>query len=738
MLAPILGTGDEQRRRARENAVTEPAIPSVDVHVGDVSHSQLVFGDHNTIQTPKGTKVTVLQVGDRPVARLRAMPVASRPTARVEIVGRDEQLRLAASATSDAPVQLYAPGGAGKTALLQSVAQETATPPEGVVFAAVRRRTLDDIQAKLYTAFWESDVPFLPGPAEVGGFLADREALLVLDDCGLDRDDLDALLDSVGRCTVVTASGERTLWSRGTARALKGLDPAAALTVLERELGHVGGAEERAAAEAVVARLNGHPQSLVETAALIADGRASLRELADDPAALARRTDPSALSSSQTRILEVLAALGSAPLGVEHVSALADVPDAARELPALERRGWVKSASPRYRLVRPLPDGFAPLPEKELAHSLLGHLTGWSREAEPSGVADETEAVEALLDRAAGAQDWEGALALARAAEGKLAVAGSWTGWRNVLTSGLTAARALGDQAEEGYLLHQLGSRSLCLGADEMAVTQLEEALGIRERLGDHDGAELTRHNLGQIGGGGPGYGAGGGDGGGPWRPRLGVVLAALAAVAAAIIAVVLATSGGGSTNAVPAGQTGKAAPAATGASTPATTTPRRTGTPPSRPGASVGVAARISPPSVSFPTVPPDTENPPSEPITATNPGPQSITLGRVAIAGRDPGDFKVTDNCSRQRLGPQQHCTVTVTFRPSDVGGRTATLDLSDVGDGNPQTVDLSGCGGDPIEPPSSCTATVSPKVNTNSIPSSGTISGPAPTTSTQDGSG
>jgi hypothetical protein len=563
--------------------VTEPAIPSVDVHVGDVSHSQLVFGDHNTIQTPQGTKVTVLQVGDRPVARLRAMPVASRPTARVEIVGRDEQLRLAASATSDAPVQLYAPGGAGKTALLQSVAQETATPPEGVVFAAVRRRTLDDIQAKLYTAFWESDVPFLPGPAEVGGFLADREALLVLDDCGLDRDDLDALLDSVGRCTVVTASGERTLWSRGTARALHGLDPAAAVKVLERELGHAIQAEERSAAEAVVARLNGHPQSLVETAALIADGRASIRELADDPAALERRTDPSALSSSQRHILEVLGALGSAPLNVEHVSALAAVRDAGRELTALERRGWVKSASPRYRLVRPLPDGFAALPEQELADRLLGHLAGWSREARPTAVADEAEAVEASLDLALGTQNWEGALALARASEGKLAVAGSWTRWGNVLTSGLTAARALGDQTAEGYLLHQLGSRLLCLGTDETAVTQLEEALGIRERLGDHDGAELTRHNLRQVGGGGPGHGAGGGGGGGgPWRPRLRVALAALAVVAAAIIALVLAISGGGSTNAVPAGQTGKAAPAATGASTPATPTPRRPGAPPS------------------------------------------------------------------------------------------------------------------------------------------------------------
>ena len=41
---------------------------------------------------------------------------------------------------------------------------------------------------KLYTAFWECDVPFLPDPAQVGGFLIDREALVLLDDCELDRE----------------------------------------------------------------------------------------------------------------------------------------------------------------------------------------------------------------------------------------------------------------------------------------------------------------------------------------------------------------------------------------------------------------------------------------------------------------------------------------------------------------------------------------------------------------------
>ena len=79
----------------------ERAIPHFDVNVGDVSHSQLVFGNHNTIQTPHGTKVTVVQVGERPVPRLRAMPRSYRPAAPIRLLGREAELKLAASAARD-------------------------------------------------------------------------------------------------------------------------------------------------------------------------------------------------------------------------------------------------------------------------------------------------------------------------------------------------------------------------------------------------------------------------------------------------------------------------------------------------------------------------------------------------------------------------------------------------------------------------------------------------------------
>jgi len=520
-------------------------------------------GDHNTIQTAKGTKVTVLQVGERPVPRLRAMPLTYRPPVPVEIVGREHELELAEAAAADSPLELYAPDGAGKSALLKFVAEWAAKPNEGVLLAAVRRRSLDDIQRKLYSAFWECDVPFLPDPAEMGGYLAEREALLLLDDCGLDRDDLDVLLDSASRCTVLIASSERTLWSRGVAEPLRGLDPVDGVKLLERELGRPIGRDEHAAAELIVSRLDGHPQSLIETAALITDGKTSLRELRDDAAALAKRTDPSLLSPTQRRILDMLAALGGAAIGSEHVAALADVPGAARELEDLERQGWAKSASPRYRLARTYPGR----PDAAFDERLLAHLAVWSSDSKPVAVAEESEAVEAALRLGTAGQRWKWSLELAQASEGKLGVAGSWTSWRNVLEWGLEAARALGDQAAEAHMLHQLGSLALCIGAHDAATSQLEAALEIRERLGDHEGAELTRHNLSQLGGGGPtqGDGSKGGGRGGPGRPHMGVILGGLGILAAGIVAIVLATSGGGSETsntsspgAAPAAQTEK------------------------------------------------------------------------------------------------------------------------------------------------------------------------------------
>jgi hypothetical protein len=489
----------------------------------------------------------VIQAGGLSAPRLRALPIAYHPASPTDAFGRVEELALTRSATPESPVQLYGPDGIGKTTLLKLAAERASPPPEGVAFESGRRRNLDEVQLKLYTVFWESDTPFLPDPAQVEGFLIDREALVLLDDCQLDREDLDALLESAPRCSFVIGSEARALWSRGTARALGGLDPPAGVALLERELGEAVEKGQREDAETIVERLEGRPQSLVETAALIEEGGASLHELAHDPKALEGRIDPETLTASQRRILGLLGALEGAALGVEHVAVLADEPQAASALAQLERHGWVKSHSPRYRLVRDLPEGFVMAAEWGFPNRLLDHLALWARgEENPAAIAAEGDAIEAALALGAKAGRWQETLSLALAAGTKLALAGAWATARRVLSSGLAAARALNGEPAEAYFLHQLGSFAICLGESEAAVSELSSALQIRQRLGDGEGAELTRHNLGQIGGPGP-DGGGGNGGGGPWRPRLGMTLAVIAAIGAIIVgAVALAGNGGG------------------------------------------------------------------------------------------------------------------------------------------------------------------------------------------------
>ena len=524
--------------------LSDRAVSSVDISLGDVQHSQLVIGDHNTIQTPDGAKVTVLQVGERPVPQLRPLPISRLPRT-TEILGREEELALIAASSAEVPVQLYAPDGAGKTSVLKWASLRASPPPEGTVFESARHRSLDEIQASLFAAFWECETPFIPAPSEFEEFLGDREALVFLDDCALDRSELEVLLDRVPRCTVVLASQTRTLWSRGTARGLADLDPVAAVGLLGRELGRSLDPDEQEAAGAVVTRLGGNPQSLVETAALVEDGRCSLRQLADDPATLERRFDPSALTDPQKRILMVLSALDGAPLGVEHVSAMTGIGEVGDFLRELERQGWVKAASPRYRITRPLPPEAVGSSQAEIAKPLLGHLTAWSSKVEPAAVAEEAEAIESALELGSATERWEETLALTIAAQRGLMVAGTWSSCWRVLRSGLRAAAAVGDESARAYVLHQWGPQSLGPGDCAEAVDQLTEALQIREHIGEQKAAELTRHNLDQMGGDGDGEGdGGGGGGGGPSRPRMAIALTVLAVVGA------LALAGGDGRNA--------------------------------------------------------------------------------------------------------------------------------------------------------------------------------------------
>ena len=79
---------------------------------------------------------------------------------------------------------------------------------------------------------------------------------------------------------------------------------------------------------------------------------------------------------------------------------------------------------------------------------------------------------------------------------GVLFLAGRWEAWHHTLSQGLDAAQASGDRAAEAVFAHQQGTLAFCRDQLEDAYRLLQQALTLREQIGDHTGASITRHNL--------------------------------------------------------------------------------------------------------------------------------------------------------------------------------------------------------------------------------------------------
>jgi hypothetical protein len=101
-----------------------------------------------------------------------------------------------------------------------------------------------------------------------------------------------------------------------------------------------------------------------------------------------------------------------------------------------------------------------------------------------------------MMGFAAERGEWTTVVRLARAAERVLFLAGRWEAWHHALGQGVEAARATGDRAAEAFFAHQQGTLAFCQDQLQDAYRLLQQALTLREQIGDADGASITRHNL--------------------------------------------------------------------------------------------------------------------------------------------------------------------------------------------------------------------------------------------------
>jgi len=68
--------------------------------------------------------------------------------------------------------------------------------------------------------------------------------------------------------------------------------------------------------------------------------------------------------------------------------------------------------------------------------------------------------------------------------------------------------------------------------------------------------------------------------------------------------------------------------------------------------------------------------------------------TITSITITGANTGDFSQTNTCGTS-VGAGASCTITLKFVPKAIGGRSASVSISDSSPDSPQQVSLSGSG-------------------------------------------
>ncbi len=135
--------------------------------------------------------------------------------------------------------------------------------------------------------------------------------------------------------------------------------------------------------------------------------------------------------------------------------------------------------------------------------------------------------------------------------------------------------------------------------------------------------------------------------------------------------------------------------PAAVGArSASVSITDNATGSPQQVPLSGTGTTAKLSPTSLAFGTWAVGLTSTVDK-VTLTNVGTTALTITSIAVTGTEAADFPETATTCGASLAAAANCTVSVTFKPSTTGARSANLTFTDGASGSPQQVPLSGIG-------------------------------------------
>ncbi|MFG2884927.1 ATP-binding protein [Streptomyces sp. NPDC048297] len=476
-------------------------------------------------------------------ARPPVPPGPSRPALSL-LERQDERERLVRLLARGRSVRLTGPGGSGRTALLDLVAEDCVDlAPDGVVRLSGFHRTAEDLVRDLFHAV--HDAPHhRPGPDELLALVGAIGAVVVVDDLEFGGSALEELLDATPECAFLFGATPDVPAPSAESEVeevfLTGLDRAAGVEILERAVGRVLTEEEANWAGDLWFESEGLPLRFVQAGALLRqrdllrastgavdeygvfeDVRPTVDAGFDAPydAPLGATETPevplpslgeaaapapllaSRLSSSARDTLRFAVALGGEVPHQAHLPALVGDTHADTALGELAGCGLVSPVGSRYRLAAgvrtQLEAAGYDSDAAERALTAAQHYAWWAGHPSvtPERVAAEADAVLAALTMVVPATTApvEGeeapAVRLARAAAPAFAAGLHWGAWERALRAGAESSRLAGEVAEQAYFHHELGILALCGGQLDRARAELEAAAGLRGVLADKRGA---------------------------------------------------------------------------------------------------------------------------------------------------------------------------------------------------------------------------------------------------------
>ncbi|HMZ08747.1 MAG TPA: ATP-binding protein, partial [Anaerolineales bacterium] len=483
--------------------MVEPQNVEVNVQ-GNIS-GNLVIGNHNiVVNNPNGGVVNV--VAPLPPAEPRTRPVNLRPRNFPGLLDRTTEMEvLTQSVGSSAPVSLFGESGIGKTSFLRRAAHQLdlKTFTDGAIYLSVRGIARDDILQLIYDSFYVSPSNHKPTDGELRAKLNGVRAVILLDDVTLGREDASTLLDVMPQSLFVLSSSERMVWGEGQAISLDGLPEAEAIQLFEQELGRSITEDERPIVQKICKVLLMHPLRILQTASMIREDGLSIPQ-AFQTLTTTRTQTPTVevalqkANDTQKKIFSVLAVAAGFGLTREHVVKLVGSAEFEANLKSLIQRGMVQEAGSSLSLSSDAAAALMRLWDlSSWEDALIQHFSNWLSTAPKDMLIDQaSDLLFHLLKRTGEKKNWPQLVKLGTALERISILQKKWQRWVQILDLLRMAARALADKKLEGWILHQLGTRSMCIGGKVEAETFFRQALEIRKAIGDNAGMQVTQHNL--------------------------------------------------------------------------------------------------------------------------------------------------------------------------------------------------------------------------------------------------